>query len=44
MTADDVSDREALRAAGPIMFGRQWTAEEEARWFDMAKGDIGAIS
>lgn len=38
MTENDVSDDEAAIAAGPIMFGRAWTAEETQRWFDQASG------
>lgn len=43
MTASEVSDEEALRFAGPVLLGRNWTAEEESRWFDIAKGDVGGI-
>jgi hypothetical protein len=40
MTADDVSDREALAFAGPVLFGREWTQEETQRWWDKATGDV----
>lgn len=43
MAASEVGDREALEFAGPVLFGRRWTAAEEARWFDQATGDTGAI-
>lgn len=38
MTAADVSDEEAVKFAGPVMLGRPWTAEEEARFFAKADG------
>lgn len=43
MTAAEVGDDVALSFAGPALFGRRWTAAEEARWFDQATGDTGAI-
>lgn len=36
MTAADVSDKEALAFAGPVLFGRPWTRAEEERWFEQA--------
>lgn len=42
ITAADVSNEDALRAAGPILFGRAWTTQEEARLF--AKADGGGIT
>lgn len=37
LTADDVSDGEVAAFAGPVLFGRAWTKEEEQRWFDRAQ-------
>lgn len=40
MTADDVSDVEALAFAGPVLLGRAWTQPELERWWDVAKGTV----
>lgn len=34
LTAADIGDDEAKAFAGPVLFGRRWTREEENRWFD----------
>lgn len=34
----DVSDETAVRFAGPVMFGRPWTQEEQQRAWDKATG------
>ncbi len=40
MSAEHVSDKAAIEFAAPVFLGRAWTAEEESRWFDKAKGDV----
>lgn len=40
MTAADVSTKQALDFAGPILLGRRWTKEEEQRWFERATTGI----
>ena len=36
LTADDISDEDAIKFAGPLLMGRKWTADEQQRWWDRA--------
>jgi hypothetical protein len=41
LAGSDVATIDAIRFAGPILLGRRWTVEEEARWFDHQTENVG---
>lgn len=41
LTADDVSDADAVTFAGPLLLGRPWTDAETQRYWDKATGGGG---
>lgn len=40
LAASEVSDKQAMAFAGPVLFGRRWTEEEERQWFDRADDGV----
>lgn len=43
ITADDISDGEAMKAASILTIGRPMTADEEEALFKRTKGDVGGF-
>lgn len=41
LVPENVSTKEVLEFAGPVLLGRKWTPAEEKRFFDKATGEIG---